>query len=170
MDGPVKCTDAPADPSMLVKLIIRAKNKKVKVAASLRLNKLAANILLEHPIGCLANQAAVVVLRREAEGVREVGCFKGEKLEWRAWEAGLTNMDIIHVTTPLPSSWHLSEDANSQVAHSDCGSSDSDCKCWTGQVFYYNEHTNERSYQRPQSTGAPASGTTPHLGSSTYGH
>ena len=81
---------------------------------------------LDLPFGC-----AVVVLRINLTGLLfNKGTYSQDLLEWRVWEAGLEDGDVIHVVDPLPKDWNLSEDNDANV-------------------FYYNTSTGTKSTVRP---------------------
>ena len=75
-------------------------------------------------ISCAAEAVVFIVLRRDPMqsnpqiAAPAVGEFRGEALDWKLWEAGMQEGDIVHVSEPLPAHWHLCEDANNQVQDS----------------------------------------------------
>ena len=129
-NGMSKCTNEPANLKETVRLSIRLLNKDIKIPLSMKLTRLSSRVMSEAklnlPLGC-----AVVVLRTNSAGVTfNKGTYSQQILEWRVWEAGLEDGDIIHVVEPLPQDWILSEDNEANV-------------------FYYNTLTGKKSTMRP---------------------
>ena len=119
-----KCTTSPSNLKHTVKLFLRGLGKGVKIPYSLKLHRLVSKIAdqCECPedIGCPLEAVTLVVLRHDDPDAitcepTEVGVYSGELLEWRVWEAGLLNGDIIHVTAPLAPDWHVCENAAAEV-------------------------------------------------------
>ena len=109
------------DTDRQVLLLIRVLGSTgIKIPIDFKLSKVVAKILKD-PRSALCGvvepaHAVLVVLRHTPQGLTEVGEFKNEMLNWRLSAANLQEGDIVHMTKPLPATWHLGEDDQGNVS------------------------------------------------------
>ena len=94
--------------------------QRAKIPYTMRLIRLVAKIQ-ERLTKCASTPKCaladiwLVVLRPTIGGMITHGVFMKDMLEWKVWQAGLKNGDIVHVIAPLPPDWYLSEDVAEPV-------------------------------------------------------